>query len=239
MKPDYKYLNVKEKKFYYGDYNNGEIPLLYIPGWLPLIDKYPYSKIFSRKLPEISRGYRFIIVNLSNLYKSTFSSTAMNLDDYAEDIRCIIEILGYKKVHLMGHSAGGRFTIHFAAKYPQMVEKLILLNSAGLNHKSASEHMLDKANFYFGKLVVTPNQLSLLKESFKNIYNTDLRDEMKALEHKTLVIWGANDKTIPVKKAYIFKKYLQNSELKIFPKMGHMTVIKPDVHSIIFEFLNK
>lgn len=47
-------------------------------------------------------------------------------EDYAEDLRLIIDELGWAKISLVGHSMGGRNALHFADKHPARVESLVI-----------------------------------------------------------------------------------------------------------------
>jgi pimeloyl-ACP methyl ester carboxylesterase len=52
--------------------------------------------------------------------------TGYSSDDYAEDLRLILEELGWDKILLVGHSMGGRNALAFASHYPELLEKLII-----------------------------------------------------------------------------------------------------------------
>lgn len=47
-------------------------------------------------------------------------------DDYAGDLLEILDELGWQKIHLLGHSMGGRNALAFAASYPERLSSLIL-----------------------------------------------------------------------------------------------------------------
>jgi esterase len=47
-------------------------------------------------------------------------------EDYAEDLKQILDELGWDKIILVGHSMGGRNALAFSAKYPDRVEKLVI-----------------------------------------------------------------------------------------------------------------
>ncbi len=57
--------------------------------------------------------------------------------DYAQDLKGIIDELGWEKVTLVGHSMGGRNALQFATDYPDRVQRLVIedigpaLNAAG------------------------------------------------------------------------------------------------------------
>ncbi|RUT76974.1 alpha/beta hydrolase [Marinobacter sp. NP-6] len=50
----------------------------------------------------------------------------------AEQMKELLDVLGHKKVHLSGESLGGWTSAHFAAKYPERVDRLMLNTAAGL-----------------------------------------------------------------------------------------------------------
>lgn len=47
-------------------------------------------------------------------------------EDYAQDLEAILEELGWEKVHLVGHSMGGRVALTFAANRPSRVTRLVI-----------------------------------------------------------------------------------------------------------------
>lgn len=47
-------------------------------------------------------------------------------NDYAEDLKKIIDELGWDKINLVGHSMGGRNALTFAGKYPESVNQLVI-----------------------------------------------------------------------------------------------------------------
>ena len=47
-------------------------------------------------------------------------------EDYAEDLRRILDELAWERVFLVGHSMGGRNAVRFTDFYPQRVEKLVI-----------------------------------------------------------------------------------------------------------------
>jgi esterase len=49
-----------------------------------------------------------------------------SVNDYADDIKQILDELGWKKLCLIGHSMGGRNALRFAHLYPKYVEKLVI-----------------------------------------------------------------------------------------------------------------
>lgn len=50
----------------------------------------------------------------------------------------------------------------------------------------------------------------------------DKSPEINKIQAKTLIMWGKEDHWIPLKQAYIFQKKLPDSQLIIYPNVGHV-----------------
>lgn len=55
-------------------------------------------------------------------------SGAYTTEALAEDLKGILDDLGWQKVNLLGHSMGGRVVYTFAASHPERVDKLIIVD---------------------------------------------------------------------------------------------------------------
>ncbi len=58
----------------------------------------------------------------------SFHSDEHSYELMAEDLKYYLDHHGIKKIHLMGHSMGGKTAMLFACLYPEMVEKLIIID---------------------------------------------------------------------------------------------------------------
>lgn len=47
-------------------------------------------------------------------------------------------------------------------------------------------------------------------------------EKAASLPHKTLIVWGANDRITPLFQAYMGKSLIKNSKLLVFEKCGHL-----------------
>lgn len=66
-----------------------------------------------------------------------------------------------------------------------------------------------------------------------------VRDGASSLLHKTLIIWGANDKVSPLNQAYVGKNLIRNSQLYVFDKCGHLPQVEwpEEFNHLVLEFL--
>ncbi|WP_309739779.1 alpha/beta fold hydrolase [Chamaesiphon sp. OTE_20_metabat_361] len=64
-------------------------------------------------------------------------------------------------------------------------------------------------------------------------------DSLAQITQKTLIIWGENDRIIPVKHAYIAAAGLPNYQLAIFPNCGHHPYLeyRDDFNQLVLNFM--
>ena len=78
---------------------------------------------------ELAKTNRVILVDLRGHGWSTNPSGKFTMRQSAEDIRALLDALGIRKVRAMGISAGGMTLLHLATKYPDRVEKMVVIGA--------------------------------------------------------------------------------------------------------------
>ncbi len=58
--------------------------------------------------------------------KSFQPPTGYAPEDYADDLKKILDELGWGKIFLVGHSMGGRNALNFAYRFPEYIERLVI-----------------------------------------------------------------------------------------------------------------
>ena len=96
-------------------------PLIILHGLLGMLDNW---KTVGRKLSD---EYKVILVDQRNHGKS-FPSEEFNYKLLAEDLRDLIDEMQLEKVHLLGHSMGGKTVMQFNQMFPDLVEKTIVVD---------------------------------------------------------------------------------------------------------------
>jgi esterase len=76
-----------------------------------------------------SQNYQVLAVDLRNHGRSPHSEV-FNYEVMVEDLRELLAAQKLERVHLLGHSLGGKVAMHFALGHPQAVEKLIVADIA-------------------------------------------------------------------------------------------------------------
>ena len=143
------------------------------------------------------------------------------------------QIKDYKSVILIGHSFGGRITTEIAGKRPNYLKAIVLSGSPSIYRPTLSTRLKIFVS-KFGKFII-PYKLKmyLLPKDLRKAVNRDLEntykkvvmyDQTKQLNNitiPTLLIWGSDDKIVPIKIAHEINRLVKNSNLKIIDKAGH------------------
>lgn len=122
-------------KLHYQESGEG-IPLIIIHGLFGSADNWrSMAKYFSR-------FYRVVSVDLRNHGRSPHSDE-QNFTIMAGDIHQLCEDLRLDQVNILGHSLGGKVAMKFAAMYPDMVAKLVVVDIAPRQYFSAHTPLMD------------------------------------------------------------------------------------------------
>ena len=217
------------------------------------------------KVQEIlaKAGFKVICPDFPGFGKSKTPFETWGAKEYANFVLNLTKILELQKFFLLGHSFGGRVAIKFSVLYPEKIKSLILCDSAGIKQKWGLGEKLIFQISKLGNAIFTPTPLKRFKDKAKNLFylflrhrdyakadgmmrkilkkviTEDLLDDLPQIKTRTLIIWGESDKLVPVKYAHIFKEKIENSELKILPKIGHSPHLEvPEkLAKIIIQFL--
>ena len=87
--------------------------------WAPLLGALPH-------------GRRAIAVDLPGSGRSDKPDAAYDLPWFLDFLRAFCAAVSAPSILLAGHSLGGMMAVHFAARFPAVVEKLILLDPYGM-----------------------------------------------------------------------------------------------------------
>jgi len=219
------------------------------------------------KIQEIlsEKGYKIICPDFPGFGKSKTPNEAWSVADYARWLNRFIESQKLDNFFILGHSFGGRVAIKFVVMFPEKIKGLILCDSAGIKHKPDLKTKIIFELSRIGNMVFTPRLLTRFKDTARNIFYIFLRrkDYVKAngimkeiikkvleedllpylakIKTKTLIVWGAKDKMVPIRDAYIFKERIKNSKLEILPGIGHSPHLEnpEQLSKIILDFLNR
>ena len=156
-----------------------------------------------------------------------------DLDKAADRLYKIIQKDKPGSFVLAGHSLGGAVALAFSAKYPATHSRVIIINSVGAkipgSFHSAGVKMLLR-NIYKPPsqwLIKGMEAINLMKNPVfhyklaKFARNVDILAHAKKIKKPVLILFGENDKLVPLETAKAIQNLIEKSTLKVLPGMGH------------------
>lgn len=111
-------------------------PLLILHGFLGMSDNWKtLGKKFSKE------GFQVHLIDQRNHGRS-FHSDEFNYDLLAEDVKAYCDHHHLTTISLVGHSMGGKTAMTFAMAYPEMLEKLIIVDISPKFYPTHHEQIL-------------------------------------------------------------------------------------------------
>ena len=216
--------------------------LIFLHGWRS------NSTLWFKTFPELYKdNYQIYAVDLPGFGLSQTPSKPLYLEDYMISIVEFMKKLEIESPIIIGHSHGGRVGIKLASMHPELLNKLVLVDSGGVRRESA-DLQLKKA---MAKLVKPLFKLPFMKnlrekvytamgaedyvatpeltKTFVNIIKEDLVPLLPTIKAQTLLIWGKEDTATPLEDAEVMKEKIPFSTLEIIDNAGHYSFFdKPD-----------
>lgn len=210
------------------------------------------------QLSELSKKLRVIAIDLPGHGKSERLKEKVSIERYAEHVAGFIKQIKLDHAVILGHSMGGLIVQQLALKHPELIEKLIIVDSSAHfptvppkyaeRFRDTSRNQLEVlsreilSSIFSKKTLAKGNLASMLKylqpdsvydpnilvNDFEAGRGVDLRDRLKEITIPTLIIAGA-DSLIPISMAQFLHENIKGSVLEIIPDAGHMPMLeKPE-----------
>jgi pimeloyl-ACP methyl ester carboxylesterase len=219
-------------------------PVLMLHGWganrtlvTPLADKLALQ------------GFQCFVPDLPAFGDSPEPPTAWTVFDYATCVLGYMKQLQLERVHLFGHSFGGRLSLILAADHPHLISKVVLADSAGIRPKTPfsiqfrtrlykgvrnaldtvglkplSEQLRSAYNQRYGSADF--NAVSgVMRQTFINVINQDLLSYAARIPHPTLLFWGDQDQDTPLWMGQTFEKTIPDAALIVHQGAGHYSYL--------------
>lgn len=84
---------------------------------------------FMAQIPELSKYFKIISIDLRGSGKSSRPNYHYTMEMFADDVKGLMDYLSIQKINIIAHSFGGMIAQNFVVKYPESVNKLVLINS--------------------------------------------------------------------------------------------------------------
>lgn len=97
---------------------------------------YSGLRDWSDVIPQLESEYHIIALDLPGFGESDPTSLQLAPRRYAQLLKWLIPQFSSQKVILIGHSMGAAISLRFASQFPEMVERLVMVDTAGVLHRS-------------------------------------------------------------------------------------------------------
>ncbi|MCO5142465.1 MAG: alpha/beta hydrolase [Oligoflexia bacterium] len=88
-----------------------------------------FSANWGKIWPSFQDNRNVLVLDQRGHGKSPKPLTGYSPKNYADDLYSLLTKLGWAKIHLVGHSMGGRVAVEFAHLYPNLLHSLIIEDS--------------------------------------------------------------------------------------------------------------
>jgi pimeloyl-ACP methyl ester carboxylesterase len=218
-------------------------PVLALHGWGASIDL-----MMPLALPLSKRGLRVYTLDLPGFGESAPPPAAWSVHDYARFVIAYLDALGLERVHLFGHSFGGRISLVLGADYTNRIHKIVLADSAGVPPRRSLTSQL-RLNLYKGirdglsgiGMKDLSEQLrawyvarygsadyknaGVLRDTFLKVINEDLRPYAARIKAPTLLLWGEQDHDTPLWQAKELEQLIPDAGLVVYEGAGHYSYL--------------
>jgi 4,5:9,10-diseco-3-hydroxy-5,9,17-trioxoandrosta-1(10),2-diene-4-oate hydrolase len=213
----------------------------------------------------ISRNFQVIAPDIVGYGESDKPDAPYNRPYFSKWLKDFLKELSISKAHIVGLSQGGAIALQFAIDNPEMVDKLVLVDAAGLGAKVSFWPFIGTiwmnsfpslmANRFNSPYILhkptnrDPNHIGYSidvlkskggKNAFKQGRGTAVskisEELLKQIENETLIIWGKDDKLFPVEYGEAAAKIIPNATFRVIPDAGHLPLMdQPEIFNKILD----
>jgi len=221
---------------------------------------------WTRWLAQVAERFTVLAPTHPGFGRSGDADWMDGIDDLARFHLWFIEAAGLGRPHLVGHSIGGWTAAEMATMSPGSIDRLVLVAPVGL--KPEKGEILDVFYYsppqlltmtvhdpktvpewdeLYGRAptpaeieIATRNREMAARLTWKPyMHNPRLAHFLPRVTNPTLIVWGREDRVVPVECGEQYRRLLPNADLTVLERCGHLPPVEqPEVFArLVLDFL--
>ena len=208
-----------------------------------------------RVIPDLTKHFRVIVPDIIGFGYSDKPTVEYTMEFFIKFFENFLKNLDIDKLNIVGSSFGGHLATEFAIRYNDRVEKLVLAAPAGMM-RTSTRHLdqyimaalyptYENALRAFIEMAYDPSivtedtikdfvnrmRLPNAKYSFMSTLlgmrdSPPLPGRLSNILSPTLLVWGDNDRTIPLDYSQKYTKEIPHSALVVIRNCGHTPYVE-------------
>lgn len=212
------------------------------------------NTVWDSVIPPLSKRFRVIALDQIGFGRSDKPLLSYRVSTFVDFLDGFLRELKIQRASLVGNSLGGWVAAAFAIAHPERVERLALSDAAGYAalaktmdpralsalHSASREDIrylgpltFHDKRFYedvdlaFKKRVTAGDSYTDSQVIDSMIRGDDVLDgRLGAIDKPTLILWGRDDKLVPLSFGERFHREISNSRLQIIDNCGHVPQVE-------------
>lgn len=196
------------------------------------------ARWWRHNVPALAEYFRTHTPDLVGFGQSRSWAAQPSIPEMADLLTQWLELNGIERTHLIGHSMGGQIALHIASQWPQRIDRLVLVSSAGIPRQLS----LTAATRFLAEIVpprrwgrptflptVAADALRAGPRSLLSSASLLLRDDVRPILPRisapTLLVWGRLDPLTPLAHGEYLHTHIEGSQLLVFDHAAHMPMV--------------
>jgi len=214
--------------------------------WYPSID-------------AIAKDFHVLAPDIVGYGESDKPNAAYDRPYFAAWLRDFLSALGVSKAHIVGLSQGGAIALQFALESPEMVDKLVLVDSGALGAQPSFWPFVGMvwmniipsamANRFLSRYLLfkpenrDPNHGHYSVEVLKRLGGKNAftqgkgaavsaipKESLRQIKNQTLIIWGQDDNFFSIEHGEVAAQIIPNAKFQRIQDAGHLPLMdQPEV----------
>lgn len=212
-----KYITVKGIKTRYWDEGSGQHTFVLIHGVGASVDHW------EKTVPVLQKYARVIAVDLVGFGATEKPEICYSHKMFQQFLYDFLKKLKINRCILVGHSMGGGIALEFAASYPETVEKLVLVSSAGFDRKIPFSYILVSVPL-MGKLLLQSKSKAMMAAVMRRFayQKAGISDNLVKHAHSHFNSPGAKGALISAFRQHVGIQGIKKSILEMVKKKTKM-----------------